>query len=74
MWFFMRETKIKRNSMKLTVKEKALILQCLQKSVEDNEVVLIDFGHNEFIRGRAHTRIMELQELINKVENDIRTI
>jgi hypothetical protein len=60
--------------MKLTVKEKALIVQCLHKSVEDNEVVLIDFGHNEFIRGRAHARIMELQELIKKVEDDIRTI
>lgn len=60
--------------MKLTVKEKALIAQCLHKSVEDNEVVLIDFGHNEFIRGRAHARIMELQELIKKLEDDIRTI
>lgn len=60
--------------MKLTVKEKELIAQCLQKSVEDNEVVLIDFGHNEFIRGRAHARIMELEELIKKVENDIRTV
>ena len=54
--------------MRLTSKEKDLILQCLHKSIEDNEVVLIDFGHNEFIRGRAHARIMELEELIKKVE------
>jgi hypothetical protein len=60
--------------MKLTAKEIDLIQQCLQKSIEDNEVVLIDFGHNEFIRGRAHTRIMELEELIKKVEDDIRTV
>lgn len=60
--------------MKLTAKEKELIAQCLQKSIEDNEVVLIDFGHNEFIRNRAHARIMELEELIKKIENDIRTV
>ena len=60
--------------MKLTAKEKELIAQCLQKSVEDNEVVLIDFGHNEFIRNRSHARIMELEELIKKIENDIRTV
>lgn len=54
--------------MKLTSKEKDLILQCLHKSIEDNEVVIIDFGHNEFIRNRAHARIMELEELIKKVE------
>ena len=60
--------------MKLTSKEKDLILQCLHKSIEDNEVVIIDFGHNEFIRNRAHARIMEVEELLKKVENDIRTI
>ena len=60
--------------MKLTAKEIDLIQQCLQKSIEDNEVVLIDFGHNEFIRNRAHARIMELEELIKKVEDDIRTV
>ena len=60
--------------MKLTAKEKELIQQCLQKSIEDNEVVLIDFGHNEFIRDRAHAKIMELEELIRKIENDIRTV
>ena len=54
--------------MKLTDKEKELILQCLQKSIEDNEVILIDFGHNKFIRGRAHAKLMELEELIKKIE------
>ena len=60
--------------MKLTAKEIDLIQQCLQKSIENNEVVLIDFGHNEFIRDRAHAKIMELEELIRKIENDIRTV
>lgn len=60
--------------MKLTSKEKELILQSLHKSIEDNEVLLIDFGHNEFIRGRAHAKLMELEELIKKIENDIRTV
>lgn len=54
--------------MKLTSKEKELILQSLHKSIEDNEVLLIDFGHNEFIRGRAHAKLMELEELIKKIE------
>jgi len=60
--------------MKLTAKEIDLIEQCLLKAIEDNEVVLIDFGHNEFIRDRAHARIMELEELIKKIQNDIRTV
>jgi len=60
--------------MKLTAKEIDLIEQCLLKAIEDNEVVLIDFGHNEFIRDRAHARIMELEELITKIQNDIRTV
>ena len=60
--------------MKLTAKEIDLIVQCLLTQIENNEVVLIDFGHNEFIRGRAHTKIMELEELIRKIENDIRTV
>ena len=54
--------------MKLTSKEKELILQSLHKSIEDNEVLLIDFVHNEFIRGRAHAKLMELEELIKKIE------
>lgn len=60
--------------MKLTSREKELIAKCLRKSVEDDEIVLIDFGHNEFIRNRAHARIMEVEELLKKVENDIRTV
>jgi len=60
--------------MKLTAKEIDLIVQCLLTQIENNEVVLIDFGHNEFIRGRAHAKIMELEELIRKIENDIRTV
>lgn len=54
--------------MKLTSKEKELIARCLQKSIEDYEILLIDMGDNEFIRNRAHARIMELEELIKKVE------
>jgi len=60
--------------MKLTAKEIDLILKCLLTQIENNEVVLIDFGHNEFIRGRAHAKIMELEELITKIENDTRTV
>lgn len=54
--------------MKLTSKEKDLILQSLQKSIEENEVMLIDLGHNKFIRNRAHAKLMELEELIKKIE------
>jgi len=60
--------------MKLTAKEIDLIVQCLLTQIENNEVVLVDFGHNEFIRNRAHAKIMELEELIRKIENDIRTV
>ena len=60
--------------MKLTVKEKALIVQCLHEAVEGHETLMVDFGHNEFIRGRAHAKLMELEDLIKKVEDDIRTI
>jgi hypothetical protein len=54
--------------MKLTDKEKDLIVRALETHVEDNETLLIDMGDNEFIRNRAHARIMELEELIKKVE------
>ena len=54
--------------MKLTDREKELIAKCLHKSIEDDEVFLIDMGDNEFIRNRAHARIMELEELIKKIE------
>lgn len=60
--------------MKLTAKEKDLIIRALETQIEDNETLLIDMGDNEFIRKRAHTRIMELEELIKKLENDNRTI
>jgi len=61
--------------MKLTAREKDLIIRALETHVEDNETLLIDMGDNEFIRKRAHTRIMELEELIKIIENnDIRTV
>ena len=54
--------------MKLTDKEKDLIVRALETHVEDNETLLLDMGDNEFIRNRAHAIIMELEELIKKVE------
>ena len=55
--------------MKLNGREKKLVIDALKLRVEDNEALLLDFGDNEFIRKRAHTRIMELEELIEKVKN-----
>lgn len=60
--------------MELTDKEKNMVIDALKKQIEDHEVLLIDMGDNEFIRKRAHTRVMELEELIDKVENDVRTV
>jgi len=60
--------------MELTDKEKNMVIDALKKQIEDHEVLLIDMGDNEFIRKRAHTRVMELEELVDKVENDVRTV
>jgi len=60
--------------MELTDKEKNMVIDALKKQIEDNEVLLIDMGDNEFIRKRAHTRVMELEELVDKLENDVKAI
>lgn len=60
--------------MELTDKEKNMVIDALKTHIEDNEVLLLDMGDNEFIRMRAHTRIMELEELVDKLQNDIKAI
>ena len=54
-------------SIELTEKEKNVVIDALKKQIEDNEVLLLDMGDNEFIRQRAHTRIVELEELVDKL-------
>ena len=60
--------------MELTDKEKNMVIDALKKQIEDHEVLLIDMGDNEFIRKRAHTRVMELEELVDKLENDVKAV
>jgi len=60
--------------MKLTDQEKNMVIDALKKRIEDHEILLIDMGDNEFIRKRAHTKVMELEELVDKIENDIKAI
>lgn len=60
--------------IELTDKEKNMVIDALKKQIEDHEVLLIDMGDNEFIRKRAHTRVMELEELVDKLENDVKAV
>lgn len=55
--------------MKLTAEEITLVIKALEKQIEDDEVLLLDMGDNEFIRKRAHSRIMKVEELIKKIDN-----
>lgn len=55
--------------MKLTAEEITLVVKALEKQIEDDEVLLLDMGDNEFIRMRAFNRIMKVEKLIKKIEN-----